>query len=330
MLDYHTLYDDLFNYMQDSKLAPWLEDLKALLKLKLEERPHGDLKRWLSALESLPEISTRSVELNDSRVGFEADSQLSTEQAEQLLTGLRGLIPWRKGPFQFDHVHIDTEWRSDWKWQRIKDHLSPLNGRTILDVGCGSGYHCWRMLGAGAERVIGIDPSYLFLMQFEAVKKYCGPNAPINLLPVRMEDVQPNLEAFDTTFSMGVLYHRKSPIDHLLELKGTLRKGGELVLETLVVDGPLGYSLVPEDRYSMMRNVWFIPSIPTLELWLRRAGFKDVRCVESNITTLEEQRASDWMTFQSLSDFLDPNDTSKTIEGYPAPKRATLIAQKPY
>lgn len=330
MLDYHTLYDDLFNYMQDSKLAPWLEDLKALLKLKLEERPHGDLKRWLSALESLPEISTRSVELNDSRVGFEADSQLSTEQAERLLTGLRGLIPWRKGPFQFDHVHIDTEWRSDWKWQRIKDHLSPLNGRTILDVGCGSGYHCWRMLGAGAERVIGIDPSYLFLMQFEAVKKYCGPNAPINLLPVRMEDVRPNLEAFDTTFSMGVLYHRKSPIDHLLELKGTLRKGGELVLETLVVDGPLGYSLVPEDRYSMMRNVWFIPSIPTLELWLRRAGFKDVRCVESNVTTLEEQRASDWMTFQSLSDFLDPNDTSKTIEGYPAPKRATLIAQKPY
>lgn len=330
MLDYHTLYDDLFNYMQDSQLAPWLEDLKALLKLKLEERPHGDLKRWLSALESLPEISTRSVELNDCRVGFEADSQLSTEQAEQLLTGLRGLIPWRKGPFQFDHVHIDTEWRSDWKWQRIKDHLSPLNGRTILDVGCGSGYHCWRMLGAGAERVIGIDPSYLFLMQFEAVKKYCGPNAPINLLPVRMEDVRPNLEAFDTTFSMGVLYHRKSPIDHLLELKGTLRKGGELVLETLVVDGPLGYSLVPEDRYSMMRNVWFIPSIPTLELWLRRAGFKDVRCVESNITTLEEQRASDWMTFQSLSDFLDPNDTSKTIEGYPAPKRATLIAQKLY
>ena len=127
---------------------------------------------------------------------------------------------------------------------------------------------------------------------------------------------------------MGVLYHRRSPIDHLLELKGTLRKGGELVLETIVTDGDLGYSLVPEDRYSMMRNVWYIPSIPTLELWLRRAGFSDVRCVESNVTTTEEQRATEWMNFQSLKDFLHPDDPSKTIEGYPAPRRATFVARK--
>jgi tRNA (mo5U34)-methyltransferase len=28
-------------------------------------------------------------------------------------------------------------------------------------------------------------------------------------------------------------------------------------------------------------------------------------------------------------DFLHPDDPGKTIEGYPGPKRATLIAQKP-
>ena len=330
MLDYHKLYDDLFAYMGESKLSPWLSDLQSLLKLKLQERPHGDLKRWLTALESLPALDPSDISMNQSRVGFRTEQSLSADQESALEAGLRGLIPWRKGPYQFQDIHIDTEWRSDWKWQRIEQHLSPLKGRTVLDVGCGSGYHCWRMLGAGAERVIGVDPSYLFLMQFEAVKKYCGPSAPIHLLPVRMEDVHPNLEAFDTTFSMGVLYHRRSPIDHLLELKGTLRKGGELVLETLVVDGQPGYSLVPEDRYAMMRNVWFIPSIATLEHWLKRAGYVDVRCVENNVTTLDEQRATQWMTFNSLKDFLDPTDPKRTCEGYPAPMRATFIAQKPY
>jgi tRNA (mo5U34)-methyltransferase len=34
------------------------------------------------------------------------------------------------------------------------------------------------------------------------------------------------------------------------------------------------------------------------------------------------------MTFQSLADFLDPDDSSKSIEGYPAPRRAILIAEK--
>ena len=307
-------------------MAPWLETLIPLLNSKLEEQVHGDLARWLGALNELPDLQPDQIQLNQDRVGVRSDTPLSDTLQQQLNAGLKGLSPWRKGPYELFGTHIDTEWRSDWKWQRIKDHISPLTNRLVLDVGCGSGYHCWRMLGAGAQRVIGIDPSILFLVQFLALKKYCGPTAPIHLLPVRMEDVTPELRAFDTTFSMGVLYHRRSPIDHLLELKGTLRPGGELVLETLICEGDLGTTLMPEDRYSMMRNVWFIPTIATLELWLRRSGFKNIRCIESNQTSTHEQRSTDWMRFQSLSDFLDPNDFSKTIEGYPAPRRATFVA----
>lgn len=327
MLDYHALYDDLFAFMQEGKLAPWLDSLKPLLKHKLQEKPHGDLGRWLTALESLPDIEPTAVTLDSSRVSANSEALPPGQQLE-LKNALRGLCPWRKGPFEIFGTHIDTEWRSDWKWERIAPHIAPLHNRLILDVGCGSGYHIWRMLGAGASRVVGIDPSYLFLMQFEAIKKYCGPNAPAHLLPVRIEDVPAMLEAFDTTFSMGVLYHRRSPIDHLLELKGTLRKGGQLVLETLVVEGELGDSLVPEDRYAMMRNVWFIPSIATLELWLRRAGFSEIRTVDCNQTSLEEQRATDWMGFQSLKDFLDPQNQNRTVEGYPSPLRATIVATK--
>lgn len=328
MFDYQAIYEDLFEYMRNSQLKPWLETLEPLLNLKLKERPHGDLRRWLSSLNSLPDIQPDRIHLTKARVGASMETPLDAMTTLKLSESLKGLSPWRKGPYELFDVHIDTEWRSDWKWDRISQQISPLKNRQILDVGCGSGYHCWRMLGDGARRVIGIDPSYLFLMQFEAVKKYCGPNEPIHVLPVRMEDVTPNLEAFDTTFSMGVLYHRRSPIDHLYELKSTLRKGGELVLETLVADGDLGFSLVPDDRYAMMRNVWFIPSIPTLESWLQRTGFREIRCVESNTTSLEEQRSTEWMQFNSLKDFMAPEDPSKTIEGYPAPKRATFVATK--
>jgi len=327
-MNYEQVFGDLIAYMQGHKrLSPWLPSLEALLKQKLYEKPHGDMQRWLDALDALPALESTSVQLDADRVG--ATGTISPDGQKELEHTLRKLSPWRKGPYELFGVHIDTEWRSDWKWDRVAPHISSLKNRHILDVGCGSGYHCWRMLGEGASRVIGVDPSYLFLMQFNAIKKYCGPSLPIHLLPIRMEDVQPQLEHFDTVFSMGVLYHRRSPIDHIYELKGALKPGGELVLETLVIDDKLGMSLMPEDRYAMMRNVWYLPSIPTLELWLRRAGFLDIRCVDLNQTSTQEQRATDWMNFQSLSDFLDPSDTNLTAEGYPAPLRATIVAKKP-
>ena len=83
------------------------------------------------------------------------------------------------------------------------------------------------------------------------------------------------------------------------------------MLETLVIDGALGQVLMPEDRYAMMRNVWFLPSPDTLLLWLRRAGFRNARVVDMAATTTEEQRQTEWMTFNSLADFLDPDNPGK-------------------
>jgi tRNA (mo5U34)-methyltransferase len=68
--------------------------------------------------------------------------------------------------------------------------------------------------------------------------------------------------------------------------------------------------------------------VPALELWLRRAGFVDVRCVDVSTTTVEEQRGTEWMRYQSLSDFLDPDDHNKTVEGLPAPRRAVIVGRK--
>ncbi|TAN49445.1 MAG: tRNA 5-methoxyuridine(34)/uridine 5-oxyacetic acid(34) synthase CmoB [Methylococcaceae bacterium] len=241
---------------------------------------------------------------------------------------LRQLHPWRKGPYCLHGIHIDTEWRSDWKWQRLAPHIAPLTGKLVLDVGCGNGYHCWRMLGAGARRVIGVDPTLLSVMQFQAIKHFAGDH-PVDVLPLSFDAVPPDLNAFDSVFSMGVLYHLRSPIDHLLGLKGCLKAGGQLILETLIIDGGPGQILVPADRYAKMRNVWFIPSPPTLQGWLQRCGFRHVRLIDVTPTRTAEQRSTDWMRFHSLADFLDPGDPSRTAEGLPAPTRAIFLAEKP-
>jgi tRNA (mo5U34)-methyltransferase len=238
---------------------------------------------------------------------------------------LKGLHPWRKGPYDLFGIKINTEWRSDWKWERLRDHIAPLKHRLVLDVGCGNGYHCWRMLGADAKMVVGIDPMILNVLQFQVIRKLYGAS-PVYVLPIGIEDLPYGLKAFDTVFSMGVLYHRRSPIDHLMELRDCLQPGGELVLETLIIDGRLGEVLVPEGRYAKMRNVWFLPTCDTLMSWMKRCGFKNIRLVDVTITSVEEQRSTEWMHFHSLKDFLDEENPLLTCEGLPAPKRAIFIA----
>jgi tRNA (mo5U34)-methyltransferase len=273
--------------------------------------------------------------LEASRIELDADTP-SIGKPGDCIAGTRNIIedqlkklhPWRKGPYLVHGVHIDSEWRSDLKWHRLSGYIKPLHGKVVLDVGCGNGYHCWRMAGMGARLVIGIDPTLLSVIQFQAIKHFTG-EYPVHVLPLGIDDMPGKMAAFDTVFSMGVLYHRRSPLGHLLELRDLLRTGGELVLETLVIEGGDREVLVPEDRYARMRNVWFIPSCTTLEAWLKRCGFRDIRLIDVTRTTPKEQRTTAWMRFQSLPDCLDPANPALTVEGLPAPMRAIFLASNP-
>ncbi|MCO7187357.1 MULTISPECIES: tRNA 5-methoxyuridine(34)/uridine 5-oxyacetic acid(34) synthase CmoB [unclassified Pseudoalteromonas] len=317
-------FTDFYAAIAKSPLSHWLETLPAQLTHWQKEAQHGDWSQWEKVLKNLPDLPADQIDI-ENKVSFTRQETLSEGHQKQLTHLFKRMMPWRKGPFHIHGIDIDTEWRSDWKWDRLLPHISNLHGRSVLDIGCGSGYHLWRMRGAGAEFVVGIDPSDLFLSQFQAIKHF-NPDPNVHLLPLGVEQL-PDLKAFDTVFSMGVLYHRRSPIDFLAQLKAQLRPGGELVLETLVIEGDVNTVLVPTDRYAKMRNVWFIPSCDALALWLQRVGFKDIKVVDKDITSLDEQRRTEWMQTESLADFLDPNDPSKTIEGYPAPLRAIIVAK---
>ncbi len=284
IVDEATLYADLARI----GLSSWQEPLAPLIRDRLSDRAHGDLGQWREIVAALGHdpAATRSL--------------------------LMGLSPWRKGPFDFGDFEIDAEWRSDLKWARFEDDISPLDGRRVLDVGCGNGYYAMRMRDAGASMVIGIDPTILFVCQFAAIKKLLGVTSA-HVLPLRLEDLPAGPAVFDTTFSMGVLSHRKDPAAHLDALRQTLRPGGELVLETLIYPVPEDLEFQPEGRYANMRNIWRLPSQAALDRWLAGSGFTGARVVDVTMTTVEEQRATEWMTFHSLSDALDPNDPAKTI-----------------
>lgn len=302
MIDFEALHTDL----DALGLADWADQLRSLVDERMSEKGHGDFARWQAAL----------------------DAVISAADDVALRSALMELRPWRKGPFEFGRVAIDAEWRSDMKWARLAGDIGPLDGRDILDVGCGNGWYAIRMRKAGARCVMGVDPTILFNIQFAAARHLTRVDH-VHVLPLGLEELPPNAHAFDTAFSMGVLYHRRDPDAHLQALMDTLKPGGELVLETLVLPGEGDEVVVPEDRYARMRNVWHLPTIARLNTWVASAGFSSIRTIDVTPTTVEEQRSTEWMTFDSLASALDPDDRSMTIEGLPAPTRAIIIANAP-
>ena len=297
-------FEALTARLNDLGLAHWNRDLVPLLRERLSGKTHGDWSRWNAALEALPRARGDSARLREL---------------------LMALHPWRKGPLQLDEIFIDTEWRSDWKWARLCSAIAPLDGRHILDVGSGNGYYALRMREAGAAVVIGVDPTLLFAMQFLAINVF-AQDSGIFILPCRLEETPPANGVFDTTFSMGVLYHQRDPHEHLRQLASTLREGGQLVLETLFLPGDDLRAETPPGRYARMRNVWSLPTIAQLVRWVEKGGFSDIEVVDTSVTTVDEQRSTEWMRFESLREALDPDDASRTVEGWPAPRRAILTA----
>jgi len=324
MIDYQPLYDVL----TEAKLQKWVQLLPTQIERALSQSKHGSLTVWKDIVDELPEGfgSPEGLKADTVTIGYATD--MTPALQAKLKDKLKIFHPWRKGPFNILGIPIETEWRSDWKWNRLKEAITPLHNRLVLDVGCGNGYHCWRMLGEQARMVVGVDPTLVNVMQFHAVRKLYG-DAAIYVLPLTLEQLPSPLALFDTVFSMGVLYHRRSPIDHLQDLRSCLRPGGELVLETLVTEGDCHHVMMPGERYAKMRNVWFLPSCEALLHWLKRCGFRNIRLIDVNQTTVEEQRRTDWMTFNSLQDFLDPENQNLTCEGMPAPRRAIVIADNP-
>ena len=285
----------------------------------------GDFPKWLKLVNAMPIIEAELIDLGEEvTIGRASDAPKTVRSKVE--AQLQKFIPWRKGPFNLFGIRIDSEWRGELKWQRMVDEISPLNGRNVLDVGSGNGYFGYRMIEAGASSVIGLEPHLAYVAQAWVLSHF-APSINNFILPIPLSKLPNPCRYFDTVFSMGVLYHRRSPIDHIFELRQALKPGGELVLETIYVDGPEGYCLTPKETYARMRNIWFLPTILTIKNWLSRAAFSDVQIIDESPTTVLEQRATTWMPYASLQDGLHDRDSNITREGYPAQRRVVITAR---
>ena len=319
--------ESFLNQYQHFHFEPWADELAALVRERRQflDTAGGNFLKYRTVVDQLPKLSPSQVSLDSRAVTAGAGDDLVPGDRERLLTGLQGLCPWRKGPFELFGIPVDAEWQSWMKWERLAPHLPELRGKKILDIGSSNGYYMFRLAARKPLFVLGLEPQSTFYCQYLAVQKYVN-QANVFCLPAPYHLLPPMNGYFDLILCMGILYHRKSPVEMLSQVRDTLSPGGTLVLENLVLEGRANQCLFPHDRYAKMRNVFFIPDLAAMESWLFRAGFKDVRCVDVCPTTLDEQRKTDWIQTESLADFLDPDDASKTVEGYPAPVRAIFLA----
>jgi len=291
--------------------------------------------KWLSwkniipmrdALKSVQSIDTSDLNITfDDWVTVGTKDDITDDDLQLIEDEAMKLIPWRKGPFSLCGMDIDSEWQSNLKYNLLKPHFN-LKNKIVADVGCNNGYYMFRMLKEQPKRLVGFDPSAIFKTQFDFVNHFVKSDIKYELLGV--EHLEFYEHKFDMIFMLGVLYHRSDPIASLKSLNRALNKNGEIIVDSFMIDGEDEVALVPKDRYAMIPNIYFIPTVNCFKNWLGRAGFTDIELIEITTTDDTEQRVTKWTFGQSLNNFLDHENPTKTIEGYPAPKRAYFKARK--
>ena len=277
------------------------------------------------ALDKLPDVDPSTTDANQARIRIGTSGDLDEGHLVSLHEALCDLKSWRKGPFEIFGIRLDSEWDSSIKWNRIAGHLGSLAGKRVLDIGSSCGYYMFRLAAEQPALILGIEPFLNFYFQFLALSRYQAFSR-VHSLPLKLEEMPAMRRCFDTVLCMGILYHRRSPLDTLLQIHQLMVPGGQLVLETLILEGDGEVALFPQKRYAKMNNIFFIPTIACLTHWLTRSGFAHIRCVDVSRTTVKEQRKTRWVDTESLADFLDPENPGKTVEGYPGPVRAMVLA----
>ncbi|BBG65578.1 tRNA (5-methoxyuridine) 34 synthase [Hydrogenimonas sp.] len=299
------------------ELKKIIEERRAWLKWK-------NIAPLREALSALPEIEDVEVELGD---WIRLRSPSCTEEHRVVLDeAARMMKPWRKGPFDLFGVRIDSEWRSYMKYNLLRPFLD-LEGKCVADVGCNNGYYMFRMLEFSPKSIVGVDPSPLFFTQFGLINRYLRSDR-VRYEMLGIEHMPGFADMFDTVICLGVLYHRSDPIVALKALKSSLKRGGELILDTFMIDGEEPLCLVPESTYSKISNVHFVPTVTALENWCKKAGFERFEVLAAVKTGTEEQRKTEWIEGQSLQEFLHPQNPELTVEGYPAPRRVYVRAYR--
>ena len=172
----------------------------------------------------------------------------------------------------------------------IESNAELIAGRRILDIASHDGRWAFAAHKAGAASVLGIEArSHLIEAARSNIREYGAPDKQFEF---RQGDVLAELDrlpvdAFDTVFCFGFLYHT---IDHMPLLRNIARlKPKHIVIDTLISVRPANIIEIREEQIEAESNgaigepgtpsriVIGKPSKPALELMLHATGFRPLR-----------------------------------------------------
>lgn len=258
-------------------------------------------------------------------IKINCDRHFTKEETALLQQTVMSMKSWRKGPYYINDFYINSEWRDYIKWQRIAPFCTDLRRKTVADVGCSNGYFMFNLLRYQPEKVIGFDPFQICKYQFDFLN-YFVKAKQLEFMLKQDLDLADFSQSFDLILYMGVLYHRRDPVQSLKILKDALKPQGKMLIETMILPGESPEPVEIKDRYSLMKNVYYLTTIHGLQRWLEEAGFSDYKLISVSQTSTFEQRTSEYAPFISLEGFLNPENPLETVEGYPGPRRLIIEA----
>lgn len=167
-----------------------------------------------------------------------------------------------------------------------------LEGRSFLDIGCGSGLHSLAalLLGADSVRAVDIDPDSVATTRQTIEKHWQGDNFSVEQLNV-FDPAMSSMPKFDIVYSWGVLHHTGAMWE-------AIEKAAALV-------SPQGQFIIAIYRKTPLCGFW---------KWEKRLFTRSGRLVRSVLTSI-------YASLKILRDLLRFKNPVRKIKNYNRGKR---------
>lgn len=128
------------------------------------------------------------------------------------------------------------------EWETLKRILPDLNHKTLLDLGCGYGWHCIYAMEQGATKAVGVDISQKML----DVARTKTPFKEVEYIQAAMEDFEAPAASFDVVLSSLALHYIEDFDTVIKRVYHCLKSGGSFVFS---VEHPLFTAYGTQDWY---------------------------------------------------------------------------------
>lgn len=112
------------------------------------------------------------------------------------------------------------------EWHQLQPLFPEMNGKDVLDLGCGYGWHCKYAAERGSNSILGIDQSQRMISEAEKRNR----NHRINYRVCSLEDYDYPTEAYDLVISNLVLHYVEDLQSVYRHIYRTLRPGGVFLM----------------------------------------------------------------------------------------------------